>query len=137
MQKARDHSSSPKIGHMSQDGPYAQSLNFQMQVNNTSQSKTHKPSPKSGNSQQSYIQKQNPFKGATAAAQGMQQHVQFVNQPHHLVMPGHSGALSDELLSLQQLYPTSQSPMSFKQMQNAKRQKRNNQSFVGSSQPAR
>ena len=81
-----------------------------MQINNTS--KSHKQSPKN-NSAPSYIQKQNPFKGPLAAAPGMQQHVQYVNQPHHLVMPGHptttsgSAAMSEEMLNLQQLYPQS------------------------------
>ena len=86
--------------------------------------KTHKPSPKNnavGNAN-SYIAKQNPFKGATAAASGsMQTHAQYVNQPHHLVMPGQHYATGDEALNLQNLYPQSQSPMSFKQMQNVKR----------------
>ena len=91
-------------------------------------------SPKNHGTTASYITKQNPFKGATAAAasdmhgsSGMQQHAQFVNQPHHLVMPGHNiMAVSgpgeqDGALNLQNLYPQSQSPMSFKQMQKAKR----------------
>mmetsp|Transcript_12629 Transcript_12629/g.16235 ORF Transcript_12629/g.16235 Transcript_12629/m.16235 type:complete len:84 (-) Transcript_12629:488-739(-) len=72
---------------------------------------------------------------------GMQQHAQFVNQPHHLMMPSHglsnimassSGMDNvEDALNLQNLYPQSQSPMSFKQMQKAKRQKRVSANMVG------
>lgn len=78
----------------------------------------------------SYISKQNPFKGENA---NMQSHAQYVNQPHHLVVQGGGrGDLAnimaisgdrdrEDILNLHNLYPQSQSPMSFKQMRGAKR----------------
>jgi len=47
-----------------------------------------------------YVAKQNPFKNTAAPSSGMQQHVQYVNQPHHLVMSNPNIGLSEESLNL-------------------------------------
>jgi len=50
------------------------------------------------------------------------------------ILASSGGGELENALSLQSLYPSAQSPMSFKQLQKAKRQKRVNASLVGNAQ---
>ena len=127
--------------------PSAAAQNLSFQIGNPAQSNlgvfpkstTHgKSSPKNGFGYAPKHQNANPFKSSASGQGGSSGVGQFVNQPHHLQAASQglsqimaaSAVVGDSQdvmgLNLQNLYPQSQSPMSFKQMQSAKRQKRAN-----------